>query len=153
MHDGIRDHVSLAPTTPSKLLVVDDEAGITDALKAGLEHHGFEVDAYNDPAVALASIGGRKYDLAIFDVRMPKMDGFELFRRFRKIDGQAKVCFLTAFEVYQSEFEKLFPDVQVKGLFRKPISTEQLQSGLDEIIGRQEDGRLVASARTATGAV
>jgi hypothetical protein len=47
--------------------------------------------------------------------------GFNLLRRLKKLDSAAKICFLTAFEMYQSEFENLFPDLVVTGFLRKPI--------------------------------
>src|ERR1700745_1863018 len=96
-----------------RVLLVDDEKDLTDTLKNGLERHGFVVEPYNDPREALAHVRRDRYDLAIFDIRMPRMNGFELYREFKKVDGKTPVCFFTAFEVYKSEFEKLFRDVPV----------------------------------------
>ena len=103
------------------------------------------MDSYNDPVAALSRVGGKKYDLAIFDIRMPRMNGFELFREFKKIDGQTKVCFFTAFDMDEGEFAKVFPDIQVEGLFKKPISIALLKGKMEEIIGR-EDGHPSPSA-------
>jgi DNA-binding response OmpR family regulator len=111
---------------PKNILIVDDEKDVVDALRLGLERHGFLVRAYNDAAEALADYRAGVYDLAILDIRMPGMSGFDLFRRLKKLDPAAKICFLTAFEMYQSEFEKLFPDLVVTGFLRKPISISEL---------------------------
>ncbi len=115
-------------------MIVDDEADITDALKAGLEHRGYEVDTFNDPEKALSSFKPSVYDISILDIRMPRMNGFELYRQMRRLDGQVNVCFLTAFDVHREEFEKMFPDVKVKAFLKKPITIEDLAKRLDELL-------------------
>jgi DNA-binding response OmpR family regulator len=122
---------------PRRVLIVDDEEDITDALKAGLERRGFDVSAYNDPRTALANFKSDKFDIAILDIRMPKMNGFELYREMRKLDGRANVCFLTAFDVHRVEFEKMFPDVKVKAFLKKPVTIETLVMRLNELIGTE----------------
>jgi two-component system, OmpR family, response regulator ChvI len=69
------------------LFVVDDEPDITLAFSMGLEDSGFVVDAFNDPLLALEVFKAQKksYDLALIDVKMPKMNGFELFKEIRKV--------------------------------------------------------------------
>ena len=117
-----------------RVLIVDDEVDITDALKAGLERRGFKVDTYNDPLEALSGFKPGLYDISILDIRMPKMNGFELYREMRKVDGRASVCFLTAFDVHKEEFDKMFPDVKVKAFLKKPITIDSLVSSLKELI-------------------
>jgi CheY-like chemotaxis protein len=118
----------------ARILIVDDEPDITDLLKLGLVRHGFQVEAYNDPAEALANIAPKKFDLAVFDIRMPEMNGFELFREFRKIDPSASVCFMTAFEIYLSEFKKMFPDIEPVAFFKKPFSIEYLVQQVERLM-------------------
>jgi DNA-binding response OmpR family regulator len=110
-----------------RILVVDDEPDITSVIKRGLEAAGYMVDAYNDPEKALANYGPGRYDMLIFDIRMPKINGFQLYREIRKKDERAKVCFMTVFEVYREEFEKVFPDFDVKCFLTKPLSIKDLQ--------------------------
>jgi DNA-binding response OmpR family regulator len=117
-----------------RVLIVDDEADITVALKAGLEHRGFSVDTFNDPQNALSKFTPNKYDIAILDIRMPKMNGFELYREMRKVDGNPSVCFLTAFDVHRDEFEKMFPDVKVEAFLKKPVTIENLVVKLDQLV-------------------
>ncbi|MDA4117172.1 MAG: response regulator [Thaumarchaeota archaeon] len=109
-----------------KILVVDDEPDITSSLKVGLERHGFEVDVYNDPKRALADYKPGRYDVVFLDIRMPQMNGFELYRELRKMDEQVAIVFLTAFDVYENEFQKLFPDMRVDKFLRKPIGISEL---------------------------
>jgi len=117
----------------TRILIVDDEKGITNALKVGLEHSGFDIDACNDARAALSRYEPGVYALTVIDIRMPGMDGFELFRALKKKDASAKVCFLTAFDVYEREFKKLFPKMKVEGFLTKPISISQLASEITRI--------------------
>jgi DNA-binding response OmpR family regulator len=117
-----------------RIAVVDDEVDITAVLKKGLEHHGFAVDIFNDPQTALASFKPGVYDLMIIDIRMPKLNGFDLYRELRKKDSGVKVCFLTAFEIYYEEFRKMFPNVDVRAFIRKPVSISSLVSQVNATI-------------------
>ena len=76
-----------------KILVVDDERDITSVIKKGLKSNGFEVDSYNDPILALEKFRARVYDILIIDIKMPKMNGFELYKKMKEIDNKAKICF------------------------------------------------------------
>ena len=111
-----------------RILIVDDEKDITDTFKIALEQQqeGFEVITYNDPQQALSQFKENWFDLILLDIRMPKMTGFELYRRLKEIDSKPKVCFITAFDVYYDEFKKVFPSLEVKCFLRKPISTSDL---------------------------
>lgn len=111
----------------NRILIVDDEEDIARLFKIALEQSGFIVDIYNDPLLSLSNYRAGIYDLLLLDIRMPQMNGFELYKRIRQIDDNAKVCFMTAFEVYHDEFKSLFPDLIEKGCFiRKPIGMDAL---------------------------
>ncbi|HEU4446234.1 MAG TPA: response regulator [Nitrososphaeraceae archaeon] len=91
----------------TKILVVDDEPDMTRMLKMALEREGFLIDTYNDPVLALENFRPNHFDLVILDVKMPKMDGFALYNRLRKMDHDTKICFLTASsETYRQELIK-----------------------------------------------
>jgi DNA-binding response OmpR family regulator len=110
-----------------KILVVDDEADLTMLCNLALEYHGFKVDTFNDPEEALSNYKPDYYDLVILDIKMPKMDGFQLYDEIKKKDHKAKVCFLTASELYYEEFRKRKYNAIDKNLFiRKPIDNEAL---------------------------
>ena len=109
-----------------KILVVDDEPDITSSIKNGLQRKGFEVDTYNDPTDALSNFKPDTYDLLLIDIRMPKMNGFELYREVKKKSSDVRICFFTAFEVYYDEFRKMFPNLEVKCFIRKPITISDL---------------------------
>jgi two-component system CheB/CheR fusion protein len=69
---------------PRKILIVDDDPDITSAFNMILEMNGFEVDAYTDPLLALSNFKPNSYGLALLDIRMPKMNGFELYKKIKK---------------------------------------------------------------------
>lgn len=109
----------------ARILIVDDEQDITSILKKGLEKYGYEIDVFNDPLLALSSFRAGSYDLILLDIRMPKMDGFELYQRITQLDSKTKVCFMTAFEVYYDALKELFPDSYESVCFvRKPIAIQ-----------------------------
>jgi CheY-like chemotaxis protein len=85
-------------------LVVDDEVDITTVFKLGLEEADLQVDVYNDPLLALSDYKPGIYDLLLLDIKMPGMNGFELYRKIKDIEeeekkvknGKPRVCFITA---------------------------------------------------------
>ena len=95
-----------------KILIVDDEADITTALKMYLELQGFYVDTFTDPVNALTQFKAGFYQLLILDIKMPEMNGFELYTEIKKKDKTVKVFFLTALSEMHDydEFKKeVFP--------------------------------------------
>ena len=110
-----------------RILVVDDESDLTLFYRMSLEYHGFEVETFNDPRKALSNFKTDYYNLIILDIKMPNMDGFELYTELRKRDKKAKVCFLTASELYYKEFRMKEYTALDKSLFiRKPIGNEDM---------------------------
>ena len=115
-----------------RVLVVDDEPNINLTFKTGLEANGFIVDAFSDPILALSNFKPGLYDLLLLDVRMPQINGFELYEKFRKIDSNVKACFITAHDVYYQSLKEIFPASKemllsgAKGVLRKPISIDDL---------------------------
>lgn len=106
-------------------MVVDDEPDITTVFRKALTQAGYDVDVFNDPLSALAHFKEGFYDL-LLDIRMPGMNGFQLYKEMRKIDDKPKICFITAFEMFYDEFAKVFPSLSVKCFITKPISPADL---------------------------
>ena len=79
---------------------MDDESDIIYAIRNILEDNGFQIDSFNDPLTALKSYRSNFYDLVILDIKMPQMDGFELYNKIREKDPKVKICFLTASELF-----------------------------------------------------
>jgi CheY-like chemotaxis protein len=133
-----QDFIVLTPGVSyqkKRVLVVDDEVDITTIFKLALERVDFQVDVYNDPLLALTDYKAGMYDLLLFDIRMPGMNGFELYRKIKDIEeeekkvknGKPRVCFITAFEEFRSEFKETFPTVEEVDCFlKKPIPMPDL---------------------------
>jgi DNA-binding response OmpR family regulator len=125
-------------TSLKKILLVDNEVDITFALENALENYGFKVDAFNDPIIALKSYKTNIYDMVVLDIKMPKMDGFELYTKLREQDPKVKICFLTASELFYEEFRKmrlkLGEEIGEEYFIQKPIKTGDLLRKLNTIM-------------------
>ena len=114
----------------TRILLVDDEYDITLTFKIGLEDSGFVVDSFNDPLLALSNFKAGIYNLLLLDIKMPKMDGFELFRQVKKKDSKVKVSFMTAFDIYNDNSKvdsTLFNNNNGnKRIIQKPILIDDL---------------------------
>jgi two-component system, OmpR family, response regulator ChvI len=121
---------------PRKILIVDDESDITSAFDMILEMNGFEVETYNDPLLALSNFKPNSYGMALLDIRMPNMNGFELYKKIKAIDKKIEVCFITAYEDYREEFTESFPELEeAKYFIRKPKAIEDLVKHVATILG------------------
>jgi two-component system response regulator ChvI len=126
-----------------RILLVDDESDINLLFKTILEENEFKVDFYDDPLLALQNFKSNSYDLLLLDIKMPIMDGFELYKKLLRIDDKVKVCFITANEMYRDFFRnKLIPQLADMNnsnncfFILKPIQNEDLIQQLTEIIIR-----------------
>jgi CheY-like chemotaxis protein len=143
-----------------RILVVDDEQDILLLLQVILEHEGFKVYPFDNPLKALSCFKSRVYDLAILDIKMPKMDGFQLYEEIKKIDSSVKVCFITAAaaaatgeEIYQYQYHKItvkneenvghvgkeqqqqqYCELQKTMFLKKPISNGDIVKEVNRII-------------------
>ena len=106
---------------------MDDEHNITDSFSLALEDtEVFEVETYNDPAVALSNFKSNSYELVLLDIKMPKMGGFELCDRIKELDGKVKVCFISAFDPYSDELRDQFLSLKIECFIPKPILVKEL---------------------------
>jgi CheY-like chemotaxis protein len=115
-------------TTTTRLLLVDNEPDNTSVLSMGLEDEGFNVDAFNDPILALSNFKPNYYSLVILDINMPKMNGYDLYKEIRKLDNKVKICFLTASELYNENLRRQTKEIldEVKRFISKPLTIEDL---------------------------
>jgi DNA-binding response OmpR family regulator len=118
-----------------RIMLVDDEPDINAALSVVLKRGGYDVDTFESPLIALEKLKPGFYGLIMLDVKMPQMDGFELYREIKKIDKKAKICFLTASELYYESIRKeKFPPVDKELFIIKPISNAELLKKIDFIL-------------------
>ena len=129
--DGQPDtsHFQTNPNTNSdkRILIVDDDHDIAKFFKLALDRVGFITEVSNNPLSALTNFKKGAYDLLLLDINMPNMSGFELYKKISKIDSEVKVCFITAYEEYYSEFKNEFPDLdEAKCYIKKPVGMDSL---------------------------
>jgi two-component system, OmpR family, response regulator ChvI len=121
-----------AVTRKRRVLIVDDDPDITKTFGLVLEDSGlYEVDRSNDPLAALQNMRPNFYDLALLDIRMPNMNGFELADKIEKIDNKVKVCFISAYDVEDKALRQKYPLLQIKCFLPKPISVSDLIKTLE----------------------
>jgi DNA-binding response OmpR family regulator len=121
----------------AKLLVVDDDSDIVQVLKMGLVKNKFSVDAFTNPNDALQSFKSNadSYFLVLSDIRMPGLTGIQLARKVKAINPNVKVVLMTAFEIRDEEFSKVFPSTNVDGFVQKPISIRELTNKVLSLLG------------------
>ena len=123
-------------------MVVDDERDILSIVKRGLESKNrFKVETFIDAESALESLkenSDNYYDLVLTDIRMPKINGFELYRRIKENNPHMKIVFITAFEINKDEFSKVIPSVDVIDFISKPVSMSTLITKLNSILNHSK---------------
>jgi CheY-like chemotaxis protein len=121
----------------AKLLVVDDDSDIVQVLKMGLLKNRFLVNTFTNPEEALQSFksNANDYCLLVFDIRMPALSGIQLARKVKEINPNVKVVLMTAFEIRDNEFSKVFPSTHVDGFVQKPIGIRDLTNKILSLIG------------------
>jgi two-component system response regulator ChvI len=120
-----------------KILIVDDESDITLALKMYLESQGFHIDTFTDPTRALSQFKPGFYDLLIFDIKMPEMNGFELYKEIKKKDERVKVLFFTALtemQDYDAFKKEVSPKEGERDFIAKPIENQEVLKRVNSII-------------------
>jgi CheY-like chemotaxis protein len=119
-----------------RIMLVEDEDDIVLLFKMILESDaGLKVDSFTDPFAALNNFKIGLYDLILIDIALPKMNGFELYYKIRKLDYKVKICFLTAGEMYYEETRKqVFPELEANCFIRKPIANEDLIQMVKDIL-------------------
>jgi DNA-binding response OmpR family regulator len=118
-----------------RILLVDDESDVCFVLEKVLGKNGFVVDSCKNPTLALEMFKARSFDLVVLDIKMPELNGFTLYREFKRLDKKLKVCFLTAAEMHYNEYPDIFSSLPNKYFIRKPIENEELMTRINEIIG------------------
>ena len=137
------EEVKSTHNVTKNILLVDDEHDIIFTLKCILNVHEFTVDTFTDPTIALKLFKNNFYDLVILDVKMPKMDGFELYTKLREQDPKVKICFLTAAAIFNKESKKsilkLDKNINKDFFIQKPIQTEDLVKRITSIINKDNE--------------
>jgi DNA-binding response OmpR family regulator len=127
-------------TRTCNIIMVDDEPDVNITIKTALEDNGdFQVNTFHDAESALFAFKPGYYDLAILDIKMPGMNGFQLCRRLREIDKKLKICFLTATELtyFQDVDSVVINDLRTDCFITKPVNTTDLIDRLKVILSQE----------------
>lgn len=107
-----------------KILIVEDEVGITDFLKQGLEEEGYTVLVAYDGETGLALALQQKVNVILLDWMLPKMNGIDICKALRKVENQTPILFLTARDTVQETIEGL--KAGANDYIKKPFSFDEL---------------------------
>jgi two-component system, OmpR family, response regulator ChvI len=118
---------------PTTIALVDDDRNILTSVSIALEAEGYRIQTYTDGATALEGLKQSPPDLAIFDIKMPRMDGMELLRRLRQ-KSDLPVIFLTSKD---EEIDELFGlKMGADDFIRKPFSQRLLVERVKAVLRR-----------------
>lgn len=120
-----------------RILVVDDEEDIVFTVKTILTQAGFYVDAFTNPSVAFELFRPERYELIILDIRMPNLNGFELYMKLLEQDSSIKVLFLTAlneFSMYTKYKNNVSPMLGKRYYLQKPVEFSRLLQRVEDML-------------------
>jgi len=112
-----------------RILIVDEEKDVGGTFQTILENYGFEIDYFSDPVLVLEKFKPNLYDLIILDIKMPEINGFELYDQLKSRDSNIKTLFITALdsvESYNNRNIKVYPLSGARHFMMKPVRTEEL---------------------------
>jgi two-component system NtrC family sensor kinase len=111
----------------ARILVVDDEQVVRDVVNRVLTGEGHKVEAADNAADALKKIEGKTYNLVLVDIKIPGMNGVELYKRIQKIDKSLarRIIFITG-DIMSADTEKFLSEAKVAHI-DKPFDAEQLK--------------------------
>jgi CheY-like chemotaxis protein/class 3 adenylate cyclase len=121
--DDIAIHSYPKQTSHPTVMLVDDEPDILAIFKTYLSSEGYQVEAFSDSYVALQSFARsepRHYDLLVLDIRMPTINGLQLYQRLKAVDPYVKVIFMSALDA-TDELVSILEGVKAADVVRKPI--------------------------------
>lgn len=121
--------------TPKRILVVDDEPFVCDAVKMMLEFDGHKVETASSARAALESFVPDKYDLVITDYAMPQMKGDELALRLRERAPEQPIVLITAYAEMLKASQS--PLVGIDGVVSKPFLLEDLRATIAKATARK----------------
>ncbi len=119
-----------------RILLVEDDQNFGDVLRSYLEMHEYDVTLESDGEAGLMSYKKGEFDLCIFDVMMPKKDGFTLAREIRERDGEMPIIFLTAKAMKDDVLEGF--KIGADDYITKPFNSEELLLRIQAILKRSQ---------------
>jgi CheY-like chemotaxis protein len=112
----------------TNILVIDDEPDTLFTYESFLSDEGYNVKTFSDPQEALKHFvqlpdPSSHYNLALLDIRMPKLNGLQLFRKMKALSPKIKIMFCSALDIAQ-EVTSVLPNIEHEHFIRKPVERE-----------------------------
>lgn len=124
--------------TKKRIMIVDDDQDICLTLKLILEKYGFDAECFTSSLVAIEKFRPNQFNLMILDIKMPELNGFELYDKIKKKDANIKTIFLTALanvEDYNTQNKKVYPLKGERHFLSKAVSSNELLTNVCLMIG------------------
>ena len=119
---------------PRKILLVDDEAGFAELLRDLLTMDGYEVEIAHDGEEGLEKLNSFTPEVIISDIVMPRLNGFEMFKRIKAAPATAAIPFLFITGFQDDRVLQEARKIGVFGILRKPIDIEQIEARLKDLL-------------------
>ena len=120
----------------ASILVVDDEPGIREFLQIMLEREGYEVSCAANGSEAIARFRKKRYDVVLADVRMPKVNGFEVLATIKELSSETKVVMITAYASYESAVESMKEGAY--DYITKPFNVDEVKMIIKNALQKEE---------------
>jgi CheY-like chemotaxis protein len=112
------------------ILIIDDDRDVLDIFTNVVKSEGYNTVSYSDPAEAwnyFLNVSPYYFDLILTDIRMPWINGIKLYSKFKTINPDVKILFISALDAVE-ELVSVFPDIKSTDFIRKPVTRKHLLS-------------------------
>jgi two-component system, OmpR family, response regulator len=118
----------------TRILLAEDDSNLSMLLEEYLNLKGYDVTLFNNGEDALEGFRENEYDICLLDIMMPKMDGFVLASRIKKINPETPIIFLTAKSMKEDKIEGF--NIGADDYITKPFSMEELLARIKAVLRR-----------------
>ena len=128
--------VTVQKTKSTNIMLVEDETDLAYTYEKMLKEEGWNVNVFTDSEKALshfAALQSYIFDLVILDIRMPKLNGLQLFYRLRSIVPEIKIQFITGLDAVQ-ELTSILPGMISENVIKKPVETNEFISQIRKML-------------------
>ncbi|HEY7570835.1 MAG TPA: response regulator [Nitrososphaeraceae archaeon] len=129
-HNSIKSNLSAIRVglQTKKILIVDDNPDIVFTLRSVFEEYPerFQISTYTNPMEVLSTFQTDYYDLALIDINMPILNGFQLCEKLVDLDANLRVCFMSGGEMNQDAIREIYPKISIGCFIKKPIGAGEL---------------------------
>ncbi len=134
------DQIQQPQEDSNNILVIDDEPDTLFTYEFFLSEEGYNVKAFSDPQEALKHFfllpdPSSHYKLALLDIRMPKLNGLQLFHKMKAVSPNMKIMFCSALDIAQ-EVASVLPDTEHENFIRKPVEREHFINKVNSALSK-----------------